>query len=120
VANSGNFKRTYALISGRAGVSLYAEFDLLAKFLAQRHPQGHGVALINLVESIWIYLTEKLALDESNVREALLQDYTGSVKRDIPVFLREKKPGLTSSARDQVQNLKSATPRRQRRHLEVS
>jgi radical SAM superfamily enzyme YgiQ (UPF0313 family) len=118
VANSGNFKRTYALIVGR-GSSLFAEFDQLAKFLAKRHPQGHGVSLINLVESVWIYLTEKLMFDEAIVREALLQDYTGSVKRDVPVFLREKKPGLTSRTPDQVQNLKSATPRRQRRHLEV-
>jgi radical SAM superfamily enzyme YgiQ (UPF0313 family) len=120
VANSGNFKRTYGLIAERATDSLYWEFDRLAKFLAKRHPQGHGVSLINLVESMWVYLTEMKALDQALVREALLQDYTGAVKRDIPVFLREKKPGFTHTAQDQVQNLKSATPRRQRRHLEVS
>jgi hypothetical protein len=120
VANSGNFKRTYCLMVGLAEKSLYAEFDRMAKFLARRHPQGHGVALINLVESVWIYLTRELVLDEALVRDALLQDYTGSVKRDIPVFLREKKPGLTSRTPDQVQSSKSATPRRQRRHLEVS
>ena len=122
VANSGNFKETMRFLTDRSRrrsePSLFWEFDELARFLSVRHPQGHGVALLNLLESVWIYLNERCALEQQEVRRILIQDYTGSVRRDIPAFLRESgaqplpSPKLVSSG--------SATPARQKRHLAAS
>lgn len=121
VANSGNFKGTLRLIEelarARAVPSLYAEFNELALALHRRHPQGHSIALLALVESVWRYLTETRGQDPARVREILIQDYTGPVSRDVPPFLRVdgERPtrGLTSAKRAGD----GATPVRQRRHL---
>jgi radical SAM superfamily enzyme YgiQ (UPF0313 family) len=103
-ANSGNFKNTMKLIrkfsesresleSGESSEngkssSFFWIFHRFSQFLHQRHPQGHGVALLNLVQSAWVYLTEHLNVDLELARETLVLDYTGYVKRDIPPFLR--------------------------------
>ena len=92
VANSGNFKRTVEFFRERCrteGVSFFDEFFRLSEFLSQRHPNGHGIALLNLVESIWIYLTHQAGLEARLARELLIADYTGQVKRDIPRFLKD-------------------------------
>jgi hypothetical protein len=93
VANSGNFKRTVEFFRERCRTensSFFAEFFRLSEFLSQRHPNGHGIALLNLVESIWIYLTHRAGLEASQARELLIADYTGQVKRDIPRFLKDE------------------------------
>jgi radical SAM superfamily enzyme YgiQ (UPF0313 family) len=119
VANSGHFKRTFQLITELAekrsdasgGGSLFLEFDELSAMLSRRHPQRHGVALMNLMESVWIYLTEHRGLNEEVVREALLSDYNSDIQRSIPSFLRvNPRSEAVSPLR------KSATPSRQRRH----
>ncbi len=117
IANSGNFTKTMALLSQRASLraepSLYWEFDELCQFLTQRHPQNHGVALLSLLESVWLYLTDQRGQNTEQVRELLTQDYTaGAIKRDLPPFLR--KDGQARTERRQSAN---ATPRRQQQHL---
>ena len=118
IANSGNFKDTLQLLidlsKKRAQPSLFWEFDEVVTFMSGRHPQGHSVALLNLLESVWVYLTEVKSLDESRVRAILIKDYTSTIKRDIPHFLRLRvTPNLIHQAK-----IKSATPSRQRRHLD--
>src|SRR5262249_48794502 len=110
IANSGNFSRTLELLKGP---SLFAEFDELSIKLSRRHPQGHGVALLNLVESVWISLRDSPGMNVERLREALLEDYCGRVRRDPPVFLREGE----TKVRRFTDARKSATPARQRRHL---
>lgn len=85
-ANSGNFPRSMALLM-RGAPSAFRRFRQLSRFLAERHPQGHGIALMNQTESLWLFLLE--SEKEEEVRAAALSDYCGgSVKRDVPPFLR--------------------------------
>lgn len=125
IANSGNFKRTTSLLhelaAQRARPSLYAEFNDWVSFLARRHPQGHGVALLSLLESVWILLTEEKGLAREQVREILIADYTGSVKRDVPRFLKglsDLKPELQATRNlAQAQASAENIPHRQKLHL---
>lgn len=120
IGNSGNFKATMKLLlelsQKRDKPSLFWEFDELTKFFSKRHPQRHGVALQNLVESLWVYLTSHRQLDAGLVRESLVQDYSFTVRRDIPAFLREENRKLPHESADTYS--KSAIPRRQRQHLQ--
>lgn len=113
-ANSGNFKSTWRflneLAARRSSPSLFWQFWEFSKFLNERHPQRYAIALVNLVESLWIYLKAQ-GCGEMELREALIQDYCGSVKRDVPKFLREEgEPHLRQTRKTVMLN------RRQARH----
>lgn len=115
IGNSGNFTYTTDWLRRRAvesGESFFASFFALSEFLSARHPQGNGVALLNLLESVWIYFTEYLRLDLSEARSLLVSDYSGSVKRDIPRFLREDLKKSTP----EVFLVRSSLPKRQAKH----
>jgi radical SAM superfamily enzyme YgiQ (UPF0313 family) len=120
-ANSGEFKKTWTLIqehparSGQ-GSRFWAFWDF-CEFLSTRHAHGHSIALLNRVESAWLYLTEILKIAPELAREALVQDYTGTVKRDIPFYLRGE-GAREARPKDLAAGLRSeATPRRQKQHL---
>jgi radical SAM superfamily enzyme YgiQ (UPF0313 family) len=116
--NSGNFNATWTLIQETSACtgqsSRFWAFWNFCEFLSRRHAQSHSIALLNLVESAWLYLTRELKANAEEAREALIKDYTGSVKRDVPTFLREgTEAGLSpTGVRSGL-----ATPRRQQRHL---
>jgi radical SAM superfamily enzyme YgiQ (UPF0313 family) len=116
IANSGNFLSTIVLLKelsmNRDHPSLFWEFDELANFLNIRHPLGHSIALINLLESVWFYFKDVRKLDQDRVREILIQDYTRTISRDVPKFLRNS----VLSAPIEQKKKNSATPARQRRH----
>lgn len=118
IANSGNFKSTLNLIRSlsrrREKPSLYREFEELAGFLGRRHPQGQGVALLKLVESIWEYLRIHPGVDPGEARRILTEDYTGTIRRDVPAFLRE---GGHSMRGGRGLEARPVIPERQRRHL---
>jgi radical SAM superfamily enzyme YgiQ (UPF0313 family) len=123
IGNSGNFGKTLdylkSLAAKRADGSFFGLFLEFTEFLSRRHPQGNGIALLNLLESIWLYLTGELGVEADFARGLLIQDYTGTIKRDIPSFL--KTPSLAppailkAGARDKSQT--THTPARQLRHL---
>jgi hypothetical protein len=124
-ANSGNFKESWALLARAAAAkgrdSRFWAFWDFCEFLGGRHAQKHGIALLNLVESTWLYLTRELAVEPASAREALVQDYTGNVKRDIPAFLREESRAGGMKAAPQLftqddRASDSLLPPRQRRH----
>jgi len=119
VANSGNFVKTMQLLrtSDASSTSLFWTFLELSEFLSLRHTQSHGIALIGLVESMWIYLTLEKQLDSEWARAALIEDYTGSVKRDIPWFLRSAEPLARPSGKSPETGIEKRLPERQRRHL---
>ena len=128
IANSGNFKSTLTLLrrisTQRETPSFFLEFFRFSLFLAERHPQGNGIALINLVESTWIYLTQNLKINPDEVRSLLIEDYTTRTKRDIPAFLREntssemkQAPQVSSLTRGHLASQLNPTPKRQVRHL---
>jgi radical SAM superfamily enzyme YgiQ (UPF0313 family) len=118
-ANSGNFKATMQLLKSQAreqnaGSVFWAFFDF-CEFLSLRYSEHHGIALLSLVESAWIYLTEHLSLDLDLVRTALIQDYAVNVKREIPVYLRTV--SVTGPGEVAPTNRPSNIPTRQARHL---
>jgi len=108
-ANSGNFRETMKLLV-EPGQSAFWQFHRFLQFLNTRHLQTHSVALVSLVESAWLYLGKSDA-----ARTALLQDYCGRVRRDVPVFLR----GDGIPARPAALPNHSPVPARQRRHLAI-
>ena len=102
-SNSGNFPNWMSLLRQKAQTrpepSYFAELWEFFQFLTQRHTQGHSIALLNLVESAWIYGLEKLKIPADPLRKALISDYAERVKRDIPKFLRtDSTPLLKSQA----------------------
>ena len=124
-ANSGNFSQTLPLLQQRSKQrdkpSWFFEFFEFTLFLSKRHPEGNGISLLHLVESAWVYLTEIIGITHTTVRSALIQDYTGSKKRDIPSFL--KLPHTQGSSNQDQQpphpthSKPFSTPKRQLRHL---
>lgn len=116
VSNSGHFIQTMTVIkqlaSEREVPSLFWEFWELTEFFNQRHPQRYGIALINQVESLWLYLTVKRRGEKSVVREALIADYTQNPSRDIPPFLRGESVATTKK-KDIMKKI--ALPSRQER-----
>jgi radical SAM superfamily enzyme YgiQ (UPF0313 family) len=123
--NSGNFKAAWALMLERASArgqpSRFAAFWDFCEYLSTRHAQGHGIALLNLLESAWFYLTQVVGADPDLARAALVQDYTGTVRRDVPAFLKTRPAGtLQAGGMTALTAPTQATPSRQRRHLEAS
>lgn len=118
VSNSGHFIQTMTVIkqlaSEREVPSLFWEFWELTEFFNQRHPQRYGIALINQVESLWLYLTVKRRGEKSVVREALIADYTQNPSRDIPPFLRGES---IETIRKKTRIKKVVLPSRQERHI---
>ncbi len=97
-SNSGNFPASMALMRSHAGTSLFQRFLDFSEFLSRRHPQGHGISLMNQAESFWRYLVDRLGEGDS-AREAIVSDFcTGAVKRDVPPFLKAPKPVWEASA----------------------
>ena len=126
IANSGNFVHTLALIraqaSARADQSLFFAFGELSEFLSTRHPQGSGVALLNLVESIWLWFRQPAQFHaEEIVREALVRDYAeGPVRRDVPGFLRTGEvPKLGKDPAAFRPEQRRNIPARQERHRQM-
>lgn len=120
-ANSGNFKKTLLLFAElaqeRVLPSMFWELWDFVTFLEERHPQRHSIALLSLVESVWLYLTQQKSLPRERVRRALISDYAGPGKRDIPLFLREE--AETKKTAFHKKN-PSSTPKRQQLHLRES
>lgn len=118
IANSGNFRKTMEALHQRSKLredgSFFHFFDEMADFLSRRHPQGHGVALLNLLESVWVYLVEQLGWEREATRSMLIDDYTGKVKRDVPRFLKSESAPRREAARDAQGQ--PALPRRQQKH----
>ncbi len=106
IANSGNFKATSQFLKTLG--SPFATFRDLANFLHTRHSDSFGISLLNLSESAWLFLKEKLHVDPAVADELITLDYSVLGKRDVPHFLkisdgRYKKNSQRSSARTQRQ-----------------
>lgn len=124
IGNSANFSETLKLLKKetekRQDRSFFWLFWELSEFLTLRHPQGNGISLLHLVESVWLFLTQNLKIPLELARSSLITDYTGKIKRDVPHFLRNSKMELFSNHHLKIEspNL-SATPSRQKRHLAI-
>lgn len=115
VANSGQFPTFLNYMKAQAQnsqESFFWSFMKLVQFLHSRHAQGHGIALLNLTESLWLYLVENMKVSEEIAREIIIQDYSVLGKRDIPKFLKKNQEFENNKSKN-----RNATPARQRRHL---
>jgi radical SAM superfamily enzyme YgiQ (UPF0313 family) len=112
-ANSGNFPNFMKYLKLVSKESFFWTFMSFVDFLSARHPEGHGIALLRLVESAWTYLTTVQALPDAEARLILSADYSGPVKRDLPSYL--KGPEQKNPVQRNKQH--EATPLRQQKHL---
>jgi tRNA A37 methylthiotransferase MiaB len=116
-ANNGHFVETFKffelLTQEKFHGSLFAMFSNFSIFLSQRFEMTHHLSLESLTEALWVYLVTEQRLVESDVRQALVQDYCFRVKRrDLPRFLKDIDPQLTNTRES------AAIKRRQTAHLQ--
>ena len=84
VANSGRFTRSVAVLLGDAP---FARFLAFSDFIFAKTGKTHEIAVERLYDFIFYFLTERLALDASNVRLVLIEDYQASGARGKLSFL---------------------------------
>jgi radical SAM superfamily enzyme YgiQ (UPF0313 family) len=113
IGNSGNFVTTAPLLWSGGG-SPFAEFLRLSDWLHDRLGRQHGIALVELAEMLFIYLTREKNLAVPEVATALWEDYQAGGRRDVPVFLR---PHLQETAVRRRGLPQFNAPKRQLRHL---
>ncbi len=122
-ANSGNFPNLLGFFKQQAEqkeLSFFWYYMEFVDYLSARHPEGHGIALLKLVESAWVYLTQNLQLDPSEAKIILVSDYTGSVKRDLPHYLKDYSEGKKKEATvTSFENSELTVPKRQQKHLKT-
>ncbi len=112
VGNSGNFVETTPLIwSGDA--SPFHSFRHWSDWLYTRVRRTDAIALVRLMESLFIFLTEQRQLAPALVAAAMWRDYQRGGRHDAPEFLREF---LTAADVPCVRN-RAAPLKRQARHL---
>jgi radical SAM superfamily enzyme YgiQ (UPF0313 family) len=118
IANSGNFTNTTEWIkrqsAARAEPSFFWEFFALSEFLSLRFLETHSIALQNLLEALWVYLTDVKRVSKEEARDLLLSDYMKDKPRNIPSFL---KTGLEETAFQIFQKVQPGLPARQQKHL---
>ena len=112
IANSGNFNTTTAYLKTRG--SLFQTFFDLSLFMQKRHTDSYGIALVNLAESLWLFLKDDLKIGDDKAKELIIQDYSILGKRDLPKYLREEDALALKKPRKKV-SLQS----RQEKHLAV-
>ncbi len=118
IANSGNFVKTVPLLwqcesNDDRNPSPFAAFLRFSDWLHERVGRQHGIALTNLTEYLFRYLTDELRADANEVAKVIHEDYQRTGRSDVPPFLR---PHLPVELRTVDRKLTTA-PRRQAKHL---
>jgi len=114
VANSGNFVKTAPLIwELDATASPFQSFARFSDWLYERIGKQHGIALTNLTEYLFRYLTEEVRADANEVAQVIYEDYQRTGRSDVPPFLR---PHLPVELRT-VDRRRIAAPKRQAKHM---
>lgn len=111
VANSGNFVETTPLLWEAA--SPFERFLQLSDWLFAVTQRTNGIALTQLSELMFRFLTEVLQRDPQSTAEILWRDYLRGGRNDRPAYLR---PYITSEMPRRDVNPRTL-PRRQALHL---
>ena len=110
IANSGNFLRTTPLIWRER--SPFEGFFEASNWLFAKLGRAHSIALRRLAEALFEYLTTVRGFADTEVADAILEDYQRSGRtKDLP------KLGVQHRAARPVEASTGELPRRQRRHL---
>jgi radical SAM superfamily enzyme YgiQ (UPF0313 family) len=113
IGNSGNFVTTTPLIWQDTD-SPFVEFMRLCDWLHVKLGRRHGIALAQLGELIFVYLTAEKKLPAEKIAAALWRDYQSGGRSDKPAYLR---PYLTDVLMIQRERRRTTVPKRQARHL---
>ncbi len=117
IGNSGNFVHTKQLIWQQPAddTNLMSPFDAMLQLsdrLYEKLGRTHGIALIELMEQLFIYLTRVIGHDCDRVARTLWSDYRRCRDADCPVFLRDYVDVASQKAVH-----RSGIPPRQSRHM---
>ena len=113
LGNSGNFVESTPLIWSREASPFWG-FMRWSRWLFKRLGRNHGIALIDLAEMLFTYLTGELGLEPSAVANAIYRDYQRGGRSDKPPLLR---PYLPESAPPPRTAAAVGRAKRQARHL---
>jgi radical SAM superfamily enzyme YgiQ (UPF0313 family) len=113
VGNSGNFVETTPMIWREERP--FWSFMRWSEWLHERVRRTDSIALVNLMEHLFTFLTTELGHEDDVVAEVMWRDYQRSGRRDKPQFLRgfhlpEPETRLTPKDRAQI-------PKRQARWI---
>jgi len=114
LGNSGNFVESTPLIWSRDDSPFWA-FMKWSRWLFAKAGRNHGIALSDLAELLFEYLTTEVPLEASAVANAIYRDYRRGGRSDKPKFLR---PYLETSSLLQSPHSEGRA-KRQARHLAV-
>ena len=110
IANSGRFPKTLPLLL--AGPSPFAAFLAFADWLWNSTAQTSRLTPENLVDALFVYLTDVMGGESEGIRQTLLADYQSSGARANPACLK----GLLSDRADPLPRATRALAQRQDRH----
>jgi radical SAM superfamily enzyme YgiQ (UPF0313 family) len=113
VANSGNFVESTPLIWSAGSGSPFWSFLRFSDWLFGRIGRNHSIALANLGESIFRYLTEELGIAATQAAHTLWDDWQRGGHHERPAFLQE----YISDSEVRVARARLVGPKRQARHL---
>ena len=124
VANSGNFTTTTPLLWSAVDApvrsdlpcppSPFARFFAFSDWLYARVGRRHGIALADLAEALFVYLSGPAGVPAGRAAQALWEDWQRSGRRERPGFLQ---PHLPAEPRRAERTDRAAVPKRQARHL---
>jgi hypothetical protein len=112
LVNSGNFAGSAPLLWSRE-TSPFRGFRTWSGWLFARLGRNHGIALSDLVETLFTYLTKELELEPQRAANAVYEDYQRGGRSDKPKLLR---PYLAESAAPRMVPA-AGRAKRQQRHL---
>jgi len=113
IGNSGNFLATTPMLWQDAA-SPFREFVRLTDWLHEKLGRRHAIALAQLGEAIFTFLTEEKNLAPKFVADALWRDYQTGGRSDKPLFLR---PYIPEVVVPRIPRARATVPKRQERHL---
>jgi radical SAM superfamily enzyme YgiQ (UPF0313 family) len=87
IGNSGNFVETVPLVWAE-GASPFHAFLRLSDWLYAREGRQHAIALVTLMERVFVFLTQELGQPAERVAAALARDFLRGGRREVPPFLR--------------------------------
>jgi hypothetical protein len=107
LGNSGNFVDALPL-AWADGASAFVRMLALSDWLWARLRRTHEIALANLAESLFVFLTTEANVPDETAAAAIVGDWQRTGRKGVPAFLE------TNEALPQPKRL---APKRQARHL---
>lgn len=114
VGNSGNFVETTPLLWA-GGASPFQRVLQLSEWLHATHGRLHAIALVTLLERVFVFLTQELGQPAGAVATALARDFQRGDRREVPPFLRVLLPAAEIARMAEARHTAEG-PTRQSRH----